>query len=388
MKEIRTKSTSRATAQASDIVLRDQTTTRLIFRPTMVDNPNNPTAAVKGTFLYQRKTKKSEWEDFGTISLTSVKSGEGYKLELKSAELLLLMQELRPLYGLIAQEGIPRGKRRYVQSTPQIEALERLSSIAPHEVSNYFNANVALGTALTSQLLTWVTELDNPASIIETLVATNPESLAKLNAAIGLHRLKEALKSWEQNQDNSNEEFWQQSLAEHSHVLEQVFSWPTSIVDGKAYIGGKNVFNKSGNIVDFLLRAQLTNSAALIEIKTPMSKLLGGKYRGTFNVSTELMGSVMQTLNYKHSLQENYQSVAQGNTDLFASFNPQCAVIIGNAQTELDHQTKTKAFELYRHQFPGLVVITFDELFEKTRQLIGLLEGKPVPEVDNDFIPF
>ena len=41
MKEITTKSTSRVTAQVSDIAIRETTTTRLIFRPIIIDNPHN-----------------------------------------------------------------------------------------------------------------------------------------------------------------------------------------------------------------------------------------------------------------------------------------------------------------------------------------------------------
>lgn len=187
--------------------------------------------------------------------------------------------------------------------------------------------------------------------------------------------------------NNPDEEFWQQSLTEHSFVLEQAFSWPTSIVKGKAYIGGKSVFNRDGNIVDFLMKNRLTQSAALIEIKTPIAPLLSSKYRGTYNISSELSGSIMQTLNYKHSLQEDFLSLTHGQQNLFESLNPQCAVIIGNSDTELETQKKTKAFELYRHQFPGLSVITFDELFDKTRKLIALLEG-PSEEDSTDDVPF
>ena len=46
---------------------------------------------------------------------------------------------------------------------------------------------------------------------------------------------------------------------------------------------------------------------------------------------------------------------------------------------------KTKSFELFRHQIPGVLVITFDELFSKTRQLIALLEGTDSePDIIND----
>lgn len=385
MREIQTKSTSRVTAQATDIVLRQTDSIRLIFRPTIIDNVKNQEAALKGVFLYQRKSKKDAWEDFGTIPLSSVRVGEGYKLEIKTAELLQLYGELTQLYELHQSEGVPRGKKKYVQATPQ---LEQLASLSDSEVHDFSNANFAVGTSLLSKLLVWATNLDDPSPLISRLVEINPDSLSKLNAAIGMQSLKHALASWEGNERNPDEEFWQESLTKHSFVLEQVFSWPTAIVKGKAYVGGKNVFNREGNIVDFLLKNRLTQSAALVEIKTPMAPLLGAKYRQTYNVSTELSGSIMQVLNYKHSLQEDFQTLTGRSDDLFDSLNPQCAVILGNAGSELDDSAKTKAFELYRHQFPGLTVVTFDELFDKTRQLISLLESEPIVEVGIDDIPF
>jgi hypothetical protein len=384
MSEIHTKSTSRVTAQVDDIVLRESTISRLIFRPTILDNLKNKDAAVKGIFLYQKKSKNLQWEDCNTIPLTSLKSGEGYKLEIKSAELLQLTNALKPLYELHREAGVPRGEKKFFQATPQLEQLAALTS---KDVSNFLNANSTIGESLLSKLLNWIINLDDPLPLIERLVELNPSSLGKLNAAVGLQSLKQALNQWEKNQSNSDEEFWQQSLTQYSFVLEQTFSWPTSIVDGKAYIGGKNVFNKNGNIVDFLMRNRLTQSAALIEIKTPSASLLGPRYRSTYNVSSELSGSIMQTLNYKHSLQEDFQSLTRGQNDLFDSLNPQCAVIIGNAKNELNDQTKLKAFELYRHQFQGLTVITFDELFDKTRQLIKLLEGEQYVDSFDD-IPF
>ena len=91
MEEITIKSTSRFTAEAPDIGLRENETTRLIFRPIIIENPNNKDACIKGSFLFQRKSKIEQWEDFETISLASLKMGEGYKLGLDSAELLKFM---------------------------------------------------------------------------------------------------------------------------------------------------------------------------------------------------------------------------------------------------------------------------------------------------------
>ena len=106
--------------------------------------------------------------------------------------------------------------------------------------------------------------------------------------------------------------------------------------------------------------------------------------------STELSGSVMQVLDYKHSLQEQYLSLTQGQVGLFESFNPQCALILGNAAQELSGADKRKSFELFRHQLPGVSIFTYDELFAKMARLISVLEGKaskPDNQFDDD-IPF
>ena len=75
MEEITINSTSRFTAKAPDIGLRENEITRLMFRPIIIENPNNKDACVKGSFLFQRKSKNEQWEDFETISLSSLKSG-------------------------------------------------------------------------------------------------------------------------------------------------------------------------------------------------------------------------------------------------------------------------------------------------------------------------
>ena len=388
MTEIVTESTSRSTAQASDLVLRLGQNTRLIFRPSLVDNARDKEASVRGIFLYQRKKKNDEWVDFETIPLSSVKSGEGFKLELKSAELLSVYEHISVLYDLYASAGVPKGKRKYVQVTPQLEALSSLPSL---DLANLLSSKPKLGDALFSKMLEWACTAKHPNEIITRLAEISADSLETLNAAVGLNRLKSALRTWEQNIDNPDEEFWQQSLTENSFVLEHLYTWPTTIVKGKAYVGGKSVFNSGGNIVDFLVKNQLTQNAALIEIKTPTTELVGPPYRQTYNTSSELSGSIMQVLNYKHSLQENYLELTRGMGDLFDSFNPQCAVIIGNASIDLSEKAKVKAFELYRAQLQGVNVFTFDELFGKTRALIDVLErsyeGAEGTDVENPGIP-
>ena len=130
-------STSRSSAQVSDINLRDGATARLVFRPELVDNPKDAEAAVRGTFLYQRKGPKETWSDAATIPLSSLKKGEGYKLELHATEVLAFFQELAGLYRLYAKEGIPLGSTELIRADSVIASLMQLprASASSHLMS-------------------------------------------------------------------------------------------------------------------------------------------------------------------------------------------------------------------------------------------------------------
>lgn len=391
MEKLTVTSTSKVSAKCSDIVLRETNTTRLIFRPMLVKNPKNTSAAVKGIFLFQRKGQSKEWQDAETTPLTRLKEGEGVKLGIKSAELLHLYDELTNFYQLYSDVGIPLGETQFVKANPQ---LARLAELSQDQIAEFLQANHAVGSTLLSRLLSWATEDDEPPALVERFLELAPDKLRKLNVAVGLQNLKTALANWRQNANSSDEDFWQNILTDHAFVLERVFSWPTAIVKGKAYIGGKSITNTGGKIVDFLVRNRLTQNVALIEIKTPATSLLGRRYRDRiYNLSEDLSGAMMQILNYKHTLLQQYNSLTADQGDLFESFDPQCVVIIGNATSQLVNEDKRKSFELFRNNVPGVLIITYDELFLKTEKLIEVLESpttaEPVREDDDiDDIPF
>jgi Shedu protein SduA, N-terminal len=75
--------------------------------PVLIENSDDPNDCVKGAFLYQKKGKNDEWAPLNTESLTSVKQGESYKLELHSSELSALGNGLRPLYAIKKSQGVP-----------------------------------------------------------------------------------------------------------------------------------------------------------------------------------------------------------------------------------------------------------------------------------------
>jgi hypothetical protein len=383
MSNLTVKSTSKATAQCSDFTIRETKTTRLIFRPQLIDNSKNESASVKGVFIYQRKGAKQDWVDFPTDPLSGLKSGESFKLSLSSSETLALCKHIENLQDLFACNGIQYGQTEYVRVNRDIS---KILKIPLGKLRRYLDADKRVGTELLTRLLDWSTSVQDLPEIVGLLVKLGPESVRKLNTAVGIQSLKSAFDLWKKNQNNSNEEFWQQTLTENSFVLEYVFSWPCSVVKEKAYVGGKSVSNTGGKIVDFLMKNQMTANAALIEIKTPNTPLLGKEYRqGVNNISADLSGSVLQVLDYKQSLIEHYHSLTRRQMNLFSAFDPKAVVIIGNTALSLQNSKDKKSFELFRNQFNNVAIITFDELFNKTANLIEVLEN--VTEEEDD-VPF
>ncbi|GAA4058135.1 hypothetical protein [Amphibacillus indicireducens] len=111
--QVTVNSTSADTAEGKDIVLRETRTTRLLFRPMIVNNDQNEEASVRGWFLFQRKRPGDLWEDYQEYDATKLKADEFFKLEIKAEEMLTLMTELDMYYKVYEDYGIQWGYNTY-----------------------------------------------------------------------------------------------------------------------------------------------------------------------------------------------------------------------------------------------------------------------------------
>jgi len=398
---MRVVSTSRNTASVEDIMLRETTTSRLVFRPLLVNNELDGKASIKGCFVFQRKGRSQQWEDHKDLDFSRLKAQEWIKLDLHSEELLKLFRELNALYELHDKEGIHRGEFAYVRAT---KGLAHLLATPDRQFDSLLEDESDQGQQLLIKLLNWFLSKPDQEGILHSIEGLDAEQLSRLSEMAGLRVLREILEIWNDNQDNSDEEFWQKCLGENGVILSQVFPYPVVIVEDKAYVGNKLITNKGGKIVDFLLKNEVTHNAVLVEIKTPMTALLSRKeYRdNVYSISTEISGAITQVLGYRQSLIANYPLLRdEENEELsFEAFEPAMIIIVGNSARELTNKAKRRSFELFRSQLRHVQLITYDELFAKISALIHLLEGKDselakygLPEaggfiLEEDNIPF
>src|SRR5262245_53725421 len=107
MSQVHFNRTSNDSAVGTEVVLRNANDRRLVFKPQVVNSERDITRPVEGDLVWQRKKSKDEWEALNTISLSSLKSGEGVRLALNTDETYLLFHALASLYRYHTSYGVP-----------------------------------------------------------------------------------------------------------------------------------------------------------------------------------------------------------------------------------------------------------------------------------------
>lgn len=386
-------SRSAMTADATPVVLSSTERFRFRFMPMLVDNQNNPEQSVRGKLLLERKPKNEKY--FPTDSVApcekvtrgSAKNGDWVEIELHSEETYNLFIGLKKLYDLSGcMNGIPFGSARFAQIDSSFSSFLEV-------IQNDPSAARIIGEPqnfeLIKILLQLITQTSSHESLKNSLSSLANENLQALTTSASLEGLKRVEALMRENLDNGKEEFWQQKVFnENQWVLAQIFSCPCTIYAQKAFVGGKSLDNKGGNVCDFIYRNKMTQNVALIEIKTPCTEIVGKPYRETYSMSLDMSGAVNQVLNYRDELQKNFSTLTRDleEADTVRAFSPKCVVVIGKISTL--NAKQQKAFELYRNSFNNLTIITFDELHQKICDLISVFKEdspRPVDSLMDEF---
>ena len=386
-------SRSAMTADATPVVLSSTERFRFRFMPMLVDNQNNPEQSVRGKLLLERKPKNEKY--FPTDSVApcekvtrgSAKNGDWVEIELHSEETYNLFMGLKKLYDLSGcMNGIPFGSARFAQIDSSFSSFLEV-------IQNDPSAARMIGEPqnfeLIKILLQLITQTSSHESLKNSLSSLANENLQALTTSASLEGLKRVEALMRENLDNGKEEFWQQKVFnENQWVLAQIFSCPCTIYAQKAFVGGKSLDNKGGNVCDFIYRNKMTQNVALIEIKTPCTEIVGKPYRETYSMSLDMSGAVNQVLNYRDELQKNFSTLTRDleEADTVRAFSPKCVVVIGKISTL--NAKQQKAFELYRNSFNNLTIITFDELHQKIYDLMSVFKEdtpRPVDSLMDEF---
>lgn len=193
---------------------------------------------------------------------------------------------------------------------------------------------------------------------------------------------------------DKGEASWQTFFQTYPFALKLAFGYPIVALGDQVSVGGGRFDGKGEKITDFTASAALSGNLAIVEIKTPGTRLLGAsEYReGVYAPSRDLSGSVTQVLDQRYRLQTEFATRRMNSRAWeLEVYAVQCLVIIGRNPTPDDEK---KSFEMFRRDLRYVTVLTFDEMLLKLKTILDFLradlpaggadEPKTAPSVEED----
>jgi hypothetical protein len=341
-------------ATASDVVLNTSPTTRIVFRPGM------STAGVRGHVIRQKIGHDGAWKNTNEVNFRHMPADCGVFIELDSAATQTLFDELTSLYK-IQSDGVPRGRQSYVVAkSDEVIKIDDKSK-----------------GAVIRQLL----EQGYSEDVWEKLAETDPGLATRLAAGqLQIDRAQVVADFRQALIDHPHDEgYWEDFFEQHPWILQSAFSAAVFMLGGETYVGGKAAVGRQGKggvATDFLFADESTKSFAVVEIKTPDTRLVGGLYRGdgegyeqdVYSMHADLSGGVIQTRNQIAVAIDQFESVL-GKTfkEIESRVHAKGVLIIGTSAGFDDRERQS--FNHFRHGLYSLTVITFDELLRRLEVL-------------------
>ncbi len=354
-KDITIKSTSNKTADISPIILKETESTRLLFYPKWVD-PSQTDKPLRGGFRWERKGINDNWQSYKGLSVTKLRKGEFYDLNLDGEAMKNLFEHLPLIRETLNENGIKFG-----------------------------TTTISIGEGNIESVLLQIGDIKNKEMVITKLRDLGKGNIRVLENIILLAKLQNAINTIAKNMNNNQKEnFWQAFFTENQWIFESLFYCPVCYLNGETYLGGKNSRGRNGQggvAADFLLQNLSNKSFAVIEIKTPQSAIIGHQYRGNsdavgenvcYSMSDELSGAIVQLENQIRIASDNFSTLIGKDYEdnRLNALDPLGIIIIGNKSGLLEEQERS--FNLFRKSVSRNIIITFDEIMKRLQLLLNI----------------
>jgi hypothetical protein len=373
---IHTHSVGRGFVVSDDVVLNETARTRTVFRPALHGG------GVRGHLIRQKRGADGSWADSNEVNFNQLPPDCGVQIELDTSATSTLFSKLTSLYE-VQNRGVAPGDHDFV-------VAERDEVVVVNDQNK-----AAIIQALLDQQLT--------EEFWEALGATDPDLALRLAAGRIQYDRQQTIAEFEQAliDHPGDESYWQTFFELHPWILQTAFSSTVYYLGGEVYVGGKRPVGRQGTggvATDFLFADDSTKSFAVVEIKTPDTKLIGSLYRGsagsdydneTYSMHSDLTGGIVQTRNQMAVAIDNFESVlGPGSGHKLNRVHSKGVLVVGEMQGLSERQLTS--FNHFRHGLYSLTVITFDELLKRLKVLFESDEPTPsdTPAEDRDDIPF
>lgn len=350
MSEIKIKSIARWVATLEPIILKEEKMVRLIFAPLIVESWNG--SNVKWYIYYQKKGINDAWEDYKEIEIKNIRKGEYVKLELDSASICKLLDNIELIQAVYNKHWIKFWEHNYHINEENVDDIIE-------QIAKFWDKD----------------------KVIEALNKLDIGDIGDISNMVNISWLRQILDAWNNNKSNSSEQFWQNFFKKHIWILSQIFSTPFIFLEDQPYLWWKEINNKWWVNGDFVYQNLLTWNIAFIEIKTPNFKLIKSSYwrnGSVYMCNDELTGAINQVLTQKDTFLKSFWD-KKHSPDAYGS---KCVLIVWNIGDI--KKDEIKSFELFRNNLKEVEIITFDELFSKIHAFLDILQPSNTIISEND----
>ena len=366
--------TSSKTAEVQAMVLRENTTMRIVYVPEIVDKDENWESSIRGCFIAQRKGKNDLWENIDGVSLSELKNGEWTKFNLSNEEWLNAISYANKLKEMcLKEQDFGKIKRKQIlildENIEKTELKKLIDNLSTSSKKQDFIKQLITNKEIINALMS---DEQNVKQLIGELNFNNKNEIYN---SINLNMINP--KIIKDNLDSGDEKFWQNLFKKNPYYLSSIAPSILQVICDQAYMGTKSINNTGSSITDFLCQQGLGN-VCIIEIKTPKTKLVKkDDYRTeVYSPSNELVSAVVQVKEQKDKFLKNFpntksESLRQGI--IYDAADPKCYLILGNTQNLNPEQLES--FNLFRNELRTVEIITYDELLIKLENLYKLLGG-------------
>lgn len=246
-----------------------------------------------------------------------------------------------------------------------------------------------------SSLITKTLEANTQAELIYDLLnnglVTNEDIVNTGYRKLSLQKFKKLLnddsyidtyKNENSIQNSSPEKVWQHFFKNNPWIFGYGLDYRfQSILQDEANLNSANLGGKNAVNADFLLGDN--KFTTFVEIKRPDTKLFGEKKNrsNSWKLSTDLYEAHSQILEHKASgqikLSESSREYDEnGNEIKQKAYDSKTILIIGtwkeiNLGNAQEIKIKEKTFELFRQNSKNVEIMTFDELYERAKFIVG-----------------
>ena len=320
----------------------------------------SPGATLQATFVYQHRRKADvDWNE-DNFNLATLKAGQEVRMELHSAETLKVYRALGRLYAASA-DGVRRGR-----CAVTVTDADAPVAVVPKEIADQIQ-----------ELL----ETEGIAAF-EAMMKARPD-LAEWSLSLEEHRQRAAdFAEFEAHLDEDpptwDEHDWQTFFRRAPWIFGHGLDY-TFLVNEEAEpnYGGQDLGGEGGARGDELMRtAGQFRFAVLVELKKPSTDLISGSkpYRnGAWRIGAEVAGGVAQLqancerIRLAADTRENVRYLDDRNMTVA---DPQAILVVGHTRLLVDYDQRA-SFHRFRRNLWNPTVLTYDELLERARFLVG-----------------